>query len=216
MGIRFSCPNGHKLHVKEFLAGKRGVCPSCGAKFVIPLASAAESPRTVRATSDGGTSSSARASVDASGPSIIISIVEPSRGPLPRAASNPAPVIAEPVALSAATVSAPVVATERRIGPIPLIESELTAPDASLPVAPVAKYVAYRMRSRRNQTTLAIGLLIAVIVLAIVLIVVLRNQPTAPNQGESARIGNSGRHVYAANDDAQSKVGSHYAKRYEL
>lgn len=36
MGIRFECPNGHKLHVKTFLAGKRGICPDCGAKFVIP------------------------------------------------------------------------------------------------------------------------------------------------------------------------------------
>src|SRR3954454_1461650 len=37
MGIRFSCPNGHKLNVKSFLAGKRGVCPRCGARFVIPV-----------------------------------------------------------------------------------------------------------------------------------------------------------------------------------
>src|SRR6187402_2516092 len=47
MGIRFSCPNGHKLNVKEFLAGKRGVCPQCGAKFIIPMpdsASAIETP----------------------------------------------------------------------------------------------------------------------------------------------------------------------------
>jgi hypothetical protein len=36
VGIRFHCPNGHKLHVKAFLAGKRGVCPHCGAKFTIP------------------------------------------------------------------------------------------------------------------------------------------------------------------------------------
>src|SRR5438045_3616014 len=36
MGIRFSCPSGHKLNVKTFLAGKRGVCPQCGATFVIP------------------------------------------------------------------------------------------------------------------------------------------------------------------------------------
>src|SRR6185436_18686419 len=39
MGIRFNCPNGHKLNVKEFLAGKRGVCPQCGAKFIIPMPS---------------------------------------------------------------------------------------------------------------------------------------------------------------------------------
>jgi hypothetical protein len=36
MGIRVVCPNGHKLNVKSFLAGKRGVCPHCGAKFDIP------------------------------------------------------------------------------------------------------------------------------------------------------------------------------------
>src|SRR5829696_8910632 len=41
MGIRFNCPSGHKLNVKEFLAGKRGVCPQCGAKFVIPMPSEA-------------------------------------------------------------------------------------------------------------------------------------------------------------------------------
>jgi hypothetical protein len=39
MGIRFFCPNGHKLNVKEFQAGMRGVCPHCGSKFVIPAQS---------------------------------------------------------------------------------------------------------------------------------------------------------------------------------
>ena len=39
MGIRFLCPNGHRLNVKAFLAGKRGVCPDCGAKMMIPLES---------------------------------------------------------------------------------------------------------------------------------------------------------------------------------
>lgn len=38
MGIKVVCPNGHKLNVKTFLAGKRGVCPHCGAKFRIPEA----------------------------------------------------------------------------------------------------------------------------------------------------------------------------------
>jgi hypothetical protein len=37
MGIRFYCPNGHKLNVKAFLAGKRGICPDCAAKFIIPF-----------------------------------------------------------------------------------------------------------------------------------------------------------------------------------
>ena len=45
MGIRFFCPNGHKLNVKEFQAGRRGVCPYCGAKFRIPLRSTRERAR---------------------------------------------------------------------------------------------------------------------------------------------------------------------------
>ncbi|HEX5104978.1 MAG TPA: DUF4339 domain-containing protein [Pirellulaceae bacterium] len=40
MGIRFRCPNGHKLNVKSFLAGKKGVCPKCGTSMRIPAASA--------------------------------------------------------------------------------------------------------------------------------------------------------------------------------
>lgn len=40
MGIRFYCPTcGNKLNVKAFLAGKRGVCPQCGAGLDIPLES---------------------------------------------------------------------------------------------------------------------------------------------------------------------------------
>lgn len=39
MGIRFFCPNGHKLHVKSFQAGHRGICPYCGATIEIPFTS---------------------------------------------------------------------------------------------------------------------------------------------------------------------------------
>lgn len=39
MGIRFHCPNGHKLNVKSFLAGKRGFCPRCSVKLTVPLSS---------------------------------------------------------------------------------------------------------------------------------------------------------------------------------
>jgi len=41
MGIKFHCPKGHKLNVKAFLAGKKGVCPKCGTKVRIPLQSEA-------------------------------------------------------------------------------------------------------------------------------------------------------------------------------
>jgi len=37
MGIKFDCSDcGRKLNVKSFLAGKRGICPHCGAKVNIP------------------------------------------------------------------------------------------------------------------------------------------------------------------------------------
>jgi hypothetical protein len=36
MGIRFLCPNGHKLHVKAYLAGKKAICPKCQTKVVVP------------------------------------------------------------------------------------------------------------------------------------------------------------------------------------
>jgi len=49
MGIRFYCPNGHKLHVKAFQAGMRGICPYCGAKVQIPLHSTRPSTRELKA-----------------------------------------------------------------------------------------------------------------------------------------------------------------------
>ncbi|MDR2438749.1 MAG: DUF4339 domain-containing protein [Planctomycetaceae bacterium] len=47
MGIRFFCPNGHKLNVKEHLAGKAGFCPECGARLVIPLQSTRRSSKEI-------------------------------------------------------------------------------------------------------------------------------------------------------------------------
>jgi len=48
MGIRFYCPNGHKLNVKSFLAGMRGICPHCGARVNIPLQSTRPSSKELR------------------------------------------------------------------------------------------------------------------------------------------------------------------------
>ena len=36
MGIKFLCPNGHKLNVKSFLSGKKAICPKCGVKVLVP------------------------------------------------------------------------------------------------------------------------------------------------------------------------------------
>jgi hypothetical protein len=49
MGIRFFCPNGHKLNVKEHLVGKSGFCPECGARLTIPLQSTRKSSKEMKA-----------------------------------------------------------------------------------------------------------------------------------------------------------------------
>ena len=55
MGIRFLCPNGHKLNVKAFQAGRRGICPYCGAKFKIPAESVLPSEKPSADLSSAGT-----------------------------------------------------------------------------------------------------------------------------------------------------------------
>jgi len=42
MGIVCHCPNGHRVKVKDHQAGKRGLCPTCGATFSIPAADGVE------------------------------------------------------------------------------------------------------------------------------------------------------------------------------
>ena len=54
MGIRFYCPNGHKLNVKEFQAGRRGICPYCGAKIQIPTHSTRGSTHEPAGRGDAG------------------------------------------------------------------------------------------------------------------------------------------------------------------
>jgi len=53
MGIRFFCPNGHKLNVKEQQAGQRGKCPKCGVKLLIPLESTRPSSKESRRQGGG-------------------------------------------------------------------------------------------------------------------------------------------------------------------
>lgn len=36
MGIVAFCPNGHRLKLKDELAGRKGVCPTCHARFRVP------------------------------------------------------------------------------------------------------------------------------------------------------------------------------------
>lgn len=40
MGIVAFCPQGHRVKVKDQLAGRKGICPTCGTRFRIPPAAA--------------------------------------------------------------------------------------------------------------------------------------------------------------------------------
>ena len=44
MGIVAFCPSGHRIKVKDHLAGRKGICPTCGSRFRIPWAAAATLP----------------------------------------------------------------------------------------------------------------------------------------------------------------------------
>jgi len=90
MGIRFVCPNGHKLNVKTFLAGKRGICPDCDAKFIVPavsggLAVLVEPARELP--------SSTLASAHA--PEVAVSVEPPPVGPTPAGPEDSLPATIE-------------------------------------------------------------------------------------------------------------------------
>lgn len=168
MGIRFLCPNGHRLNVKSFLAGKRAICPQCGAKVLVP--NAPESLAAEMSLRSGGIANPAAASAQFSGPnphdtaspSIIIAVAE-SEVSAPPFAEGPA--VAEPE-LPSVELSIP--------------ESVVKVPRAVIgipePVVSTSEeqYNLRRARIRRRQMTIAIVLLMLVIVLAVGLVWVLR------------------------------------------
>jgi hypothetical protein len=79
MGIRFRCQAcTNKVNVKDFLAGKRGICPKCGAKFTIPEQSDPE----FQATPDEPEQDPA----PAANPSIVVTTPSAAVGGMPVAA----------------------------------------------------------------------------------------------------------------------------------
>jgi hypothetical protein len=164
MGIRFTCPNGHKLHVKAFLAGKRGVCPKCGVKVQIPIVPdsaeseqlpASESPQAP--SREIGSLGSVGTSTPATSQSIIIAV---SDSPEMSTASNSQIPAAD-------------------LPPLEILPDEPVAPPANrildeITTSPADRYVVLRERNRRKQMNTAILLLVSVIVLACVLILVLK------------------------------------------
>jgi hypothetical protein len=190
MGIRFSCPSGHKLNVKNFLAGKRGVCPQCGAKFVIPMPTEESATETPQPVGVGQSRSieiavspppSYQAASAAASPSVIIPVSD--IDPTPPLESEP--VIREPVVM-------PPVAPPATPGTgLPLLVTDAVV------ATPEPEYISQRERSRRNQITISLLLLALVVLLAGVLIWVLKRDISQTPAGKTTAKENSRWHALA-------------------
>jgi hypothetical protein len=122
MGIRFLCPNGHKMNVKEFLAGQVGICPVCGVKMRIPTESTRPSSKKASEQAKEQTEAAPLASEQAVAPETTIALADkPAETPL-----TPAAEVAE--ATIAATASYPSTAATFAQSPA---EATMTDPLAS-------------------------------------------------------------------------------------
>jgi hypothetical protein len=168
MGIRFLCPSGHKLNVKTFLAGKRAICPQCGAKVIVPdlpPEPVAEAPPLVEtaanpfATPVGPVESAAPSLFDAASPSVVLEVVESTVSPPSDVGGLPESVFA---------TSGPIV--------------DVVEP---APATSETRLELRRDQTRRNQMMLLVVLAMVVIILAGVLIWVLNREPTPPVEEET-------------------------------
>ena len=140
MGIKFRCPNGHKLNVKSFLAGKKGVCPKCGTSMRIPSAS-----------TEGGDSDIGEEAAPV-GAAILPAVAKvagangsshpaPAAPPAPvQPAAGPGPAIVRPAAVSLAPVGIPVGAPAgaRPAAPMPAaVAVPMPAMPAAMPAGPM-------------------------------------------------------------------------------
>jgi hypothetical protein len=181
MGIRISCPNGHKLNVKDHLAGKRGICPTCGATFVIPSASEPHAAPPTMMEGEAPALPTHPTSAALAGRSVVIPVVEHVVTAAPTMTPPPTPAPSRSATVSAAAQASPVRQPAAPVAIQPEVRAGAPVEHSS------ARFMAKRMRSRRNQTTLAIALLIAVVLLGVVLIWVLSRGPEAAVEAAAAR-----------------------------
>jgi hypothetical protein len=173
MGIRFSCPNGHKLNVKSFLAGKRAICPDCGAKVIVPsLSDPLAQPALDESPSLAAIGSPApQQYFEEIAPSVLIDVEENELPAAPiSAVPTASPVEALPDSIIAATAASAAI-TPQVAG------------------APEPAYDPQRERTRRNQMMMAVSLLFVVVVLAGILIWVLKRgaSPAPTSEPEPAK-----------------------------
>jgi hypothetical protein len=197
MGIRFLCPNGHKLNVKTFLAGKRALCPQCGAKVIVPIPQdwpERELPQPISATvvdpPIAPDETIRQSPYDTATESIIIAVAEgeaKAANSGETAAFNPnvaVPTIPESIVISSPS---PAVATATPvISAPPVATAAAAAPVPAVALTPDIQYQIQRERNRRSQLRIAFVLMLLVIVLGAVLIWVLLRNANATSDGQPA------------------------------
>jgi hypothetical protein len=146
MGIKFHCPNGHKLNVKSFLAGKRGICPHCGIKVQIPNIAAEGGDENAIDFHElgGGTTTAA---VGGGTKTLADTVTLPNTFARPAvsqvattAVVNPTPVAMPAVAVAATAAAAPAFAPVAAVTPVaaaPAMGTPVGAPVMATAVAPM-------------------------------------------------------------------------------
>lgn len=175
MGIRFSCPNGHNLNVKAFLAGKRAICPHCGMKVMVPdlpeSEAAAQAPPAaplavpLPPVEPRASATTTQDTITSSTPSVEIATVEAALLPGTRQ-SVPPPVGSEAAPLPPPSPVAEVAVAEG---------ATRSAPTEPIAVSAEAAYNMQRARARRNQVRITVALLVLIVILAVALCWVLWN-----------------------------------------
>lgn len=215
MGIRFKCPNGHALHVKSFLAGKRGVCPKCGTSVQIPAEQDLEAVATIAAasaaaakaddssTTSTGTTPTTKPLAEPGSQSIVISTAAPS---VPSDPEVPPPPASALIPGSEQPTPSPDITTVDPTAPPSANTQPLVVTDEVDPPSAAARYVARRQKNRQMQFMLAIWLLIAVLVLGGVLVWVLSRDGSTAAGNRSTSTNRIGIKSFHADDG----LGQHF------
>lgn len=147
MGIRFFCPNGHKLNVKSFLAGQTGICPYCGIKVDIPLQSTRSASRKEGEGQDvlaatAASSAAGTVAAPAKQPAPAAPVEQPAAPARPAGGSFPTaqPSAVDPFVPAMPVLSAPTPAFDFLTAPTAAGPSVPSGPAAAPPPPPAASF----------------------------------------------------------------------------
>ena len=145
MGIRFLCSScGHKLNVKSFLAGKRGVCPQCNCGLDIPLESQISNEAPRAGAVSVATAVSGTTSAETVPPPEIVTDREPVEPQIPVPTATPREKVKKPPSRSAAAEepTLPAIGSASDSGPLSVPMQPAQPIQVAQPIQPEAAVAA--------------------------------------------------------------------------